>query len=276
MPVGLVLIAPDFEVRSRGSALYIDGIRLAALFRENPRECQFAELELPLHPEQALRSLYQTVGSGQADIAQFDLLDDVVFLTFELQLHGVLKGEGGLGVVVGLQFQAFADLPCDIHLNALIEVEVEDLLIHHRKVGVLDPLKAQTEGQFCRSLRRDLDHIRSKDRGEKTAVHIDVRDQTLHIRSSIRVFCRCSKSIVNRAGTRACFAAPVVAHLLVKNKSPILFGRHQHGWRDDQVTDLPRHHILAGHRVVEHIERAGRFQEQTAALPTRKWIGEVL
>ena len=82
-------------------------------------------------------SLNQAVGGGQADVAQFDLLDDVVFLAFELQLHGVLKGEGGFGVVVGLQFEAFADLPSDIHLNALIEIEIEDLLIDHWKVGVL-------------------------------------------------------------------------------------------------------------------------------------------
>ena len=123
VPVGVVIIALHLELGALHAALCADCFGLGVLLRHQSGQGQIAELELALDTEQRRTSADQTRSGGHADVADFEILDYLVLLSFirQFQVLGI-EIERSVGVVshVELQFVAHRRVDGGLYLDGAV------------------------------------------------------------------------------------------------------------------------------------------------------------
>ena len=148
VPVGLVIVGPDVEFLRLGAALNFDFLALAFLLAEHRGVVHLAPLRLELGAEQRLAALDEGALKRHADVAGLDVLQNVVLLALEPDVHLVFEVESGLRVVVGAEVDLLADAAIDGQLDALVEVECGDRPVPLGKSGVFRLAVAHAEVEF--------------------------------------------------------------------------------------------------------------------------------
>ena len=83
----VILVGRDVKLTGLGSAIAAHGFRLAILLRHEGSCREFAELQFRFDTKQGSATMYQRRTGSHAHITGFDVLDDLVFLTFVSQLQ---------------------------------------------------------------------------------------------------------------------------------------------------------------------------------------------
>ena len=163
VPVGLVVVRPDVEFLRLGTALHLDLLPLALLLAEDGGVVHLAPLGLELQTEQGLAALDQCALERHVDVARLDVLQDVVLLALEPDVHLVLEVERGLGVVVRSEVDLLSDAAIDGQLDPLVEVEGGDGPVPFGQTRIFRLAVAQAEVELRRTLRPDFNLVGTED-----------------------------------------------------------------------------------------------------------------
>ena len=160
--VGLVGISLNQKLLRGGSALNIHALTLRALFGEDGCHGRLAKLKLGLEAKKTLNPGDQAPVGRKADVAHLKALEDVVLLTFKVELDFVFKRKGGLCIKVEVQVEPVAELSGGADLHLLVKVECEGPPVAFRNNRVLNVLVAKSKAKFRTSRRADLELVRTK------------------------------------------------------------------------------------------------------------------
>ena len=163
VPVGLIVVRPDVEFLRLRPALHLDFLPLSLLLAEDGGVVHLAPLGLELQAEEGLAALNERALQRHVDVARLDVLQDVVLLALEPDVHLVLEVEGGLGVVVRSEVDLFTDAAVDGQLDALVEVKGGDGPVSLGQARILGLAVAQAEVELRRTLRPDLNLVGAED-----------------------------------------------------------------------------------------------------------------
>ena len=124
MAVGIVFVGIERERGGLHTAAGIDGACLGVLLRYESGGCQPPELQSRLDAEEGRGAAYQRRSGGHADVSRLDIAHYVVLRTLILKLEILrVEIEGGVGVVVEIEFHAVAHRRCHRGLYLLIEIK---------------------------------------------------------------------------------------------------------------------------------------------------------
>ena len=163
MPICLVIVRPDVEILCLGPALHFYFLTLTLLLAEYGGVVHLAPLRFKLQTKQGLTALDEGALQGHVDVARLDVLENVILLPLEPDVHLVLEVECRLRVVVGSQVDFLTDAPVDGQLDALVEIKCGDGPVALGKPRILRLAVPQAEIEFGGTLRPDLDLIRPED-----------------------------------------------------------------------------------------------------------------
>ena len=110
----------------------------------------------------------------EANVTSLEQLDDFVLFAFVFQLHQVLIIEGGLGILVDVEVDFVADFCDDIELYILVEVEIGGVLLGDGGIATVVVLDAK--GEVNRALGTNVDGVAAKDEVESLSANIQRRD----------------------------------------------------------------------------------------------------
>ena len=89
---------------------------------------QLAELQVCLYTEQRTTTTYQTIVQRHGHITGLQGLDNIILLSFEVQLQVLLvKAERGLRVVTHIEVQLLTYFT--IHAELYLLIEVKDIIV---------------------------------------------------------------------------------------------------------------------------------------------------
>ena len=149
----------------------LDFLALTLLLAEHRGVVHLAPLGLELRTKQGLTALDQRALQRHADVARFDVFQDVILFPLEADVHLVLKVKRRFRVVVGAEVDFVADVAIDGQLNPLVKVESGDGPVALRQTRVFGPAVSDTKIQFGRSLGLDFNLVGAKNGLEQLGVH---------------------------------------------------------------------------------------------------------
>ena len=177
--VGLVVVGADVELLGLRATLDLNFTPLAFLLAEHRGVVESSPLRFQLDPEQALGAHNQTAVERHVDVPRLDVLQDVVLLPLEADVHLVLKIEQRLRVELGPQLNLVADASADVQLNTLIEVHGARPALTLRNPGVLGVVPGVTQGDFGGPLRLDFNLVAAENHLKQLAVDFQLGGEGL-------------------------------------------------------------------------------------------------
>ena len=157
--VRLVIVCPNVKLLGLGAPLHFNFLALTLLLAEHRGIVDLAPLGFQLGSKQGLTALDQGTLKRHADVARLNVLQDVVFLTLETDVHLVFKVKCGFRVVVGSKVDFVANAAVDGQLYALVKVERRDRTVPLCKARVFRSAVTHTKVQFGRTLRLDFNFV---------------------------------------------------------------------------------------------------------------------
>ena len=131
MAVFVIFIRLDVEVVGLCAAGNGNGLRFGLLLRCDSRHHQFTEFQLRLHTEQTLATRNQRAVERECNITEFNKLQNVILLAFELEFHFILIFEHRFGVVIEIELNLITDFGEGVQLDVFIEVELGDFTLFY-------------------------------------------------------------------------------------------------------------------------------------------------
>ena len=172
--VGLVVVGTDVKLLGLGTTFDLDFTTLPFLLAENRGVVEASPLRLQLDPEQALRADNQTAVERHVDVACLNVLQDVVLLPLEADVHLVLKIEQRLRVELGAQLNLVANASTDVQLDALVKIHGPRPALALWNPRVLGVVPGITQRDFGGPLRLDFDFVAAKNHLEQLAVDFEL------------------------------------------------------------------------------------------------------
>ena len=126
---------------------------------ENCGVVDLAPLRFQLGAKQGLAALDQCALQGHADVARFDVFEDVVFFALETDVHLVFKVKRGFRIVVGSKVDFVANAAVDGQLYALVKVKRRDRAVPFCEARIFRSAVAHPKVQFGRTLWFDFNLI---------------------------------------------------------------------------------------------------------------------
>ena len=248
--VGLVIVGADVELLGLGPTLDFDFAPLAFLLAEHRGVVKTSPLRFQLHPEQALGADNQAAVERHVDVPRLDVLQDVVLLPLEADVHLVLKIEQRLRVELGAQLNFVANAPPDVQLDALVEVHGARPALTLRNSWVLGVVPGVAQGDFSRSLGFDFNLVAAENHLEQLAVDLQLGGEG---------FVGGILLLLELVPEFAQVALDVVVQIFVQRK-------HAGGAEQERVADGLLHLVHPGNGVVHHavVEVAGPLQRHPA------------
>ena len=255
--VGLVVVGADVEFLGLGATLNLDFTPLAFLLAEHRGVVEPSPLRFQLDPEQTLGTHNQTAVERHVDVPRLDVLQDVVLLSLEADVHLVLKIEQRLRVELGPQLNLVADASADVQLDALVEVHGTCPTLTLRNPRVFGVVPGVTQGDFGGSLRLDFNLVAAENHLEQLAVDLQLGGEGFV--SGILL-------LLELVPKFAQVALDVVVQILVQRE-------HAGRPKQERVADGLLHLVHPRDRVVHHavVEVARPLQRH----PARKFSGVV-
>ena len=122
MTICFVIISTDVEFLGLSPTLHFNFTALAFLLAENSGVVQSSPLRFQLQSKQTLRTRDQAAVQRHVDVACFNVLQDVIFLALEPDVHLILEIEQCLSVELGTKLNLVSNFAPKIQLDALVEV----------------------------------------------------------------------------------------------------------------------------------------------------------
>ena len=173
--VGFVVVGADVELLGLGTPLHFNLTPLPLLLAEHCGVVQTSPLGFQLQTKQTLRARNQAAVERHVDVARLDVLQDVVLLTLETDVHLVLKVKQCLRVELRSKLNLVSNLSAKVQLNPLVEIDRPRAPLTFGDARVLGVVPRVPQGDFRGSLRLDFDFVAAENHLEQLAVDLQLR-----------------------------------------------------------------------------------------------------